>query len=239
MSIEFDKTQSQYLAAANVFQTLRGNAASAEASLSFWIKSTQVTAQTDDWKSPHLSGYEQSGGGDCMWGGLNNNGQSDISWATGQNFRIETTTAYNDGEWHHILQTIKRVGGEAKVYIDGVLEDSRSGGTLNVTGQTFNRLGMLQNGSTDPYLDAEVEDVRIFDRALTAEEAAALAARGRGCFIADGLVSSYAMGEGAPGVTVTGTDAVKDDTNANACTPNGTTNPVYRESQMPARRRAP
>ncbi len=81
-------------------------------------------------------------------------------------------TVINDDVWHHVAVTDNGVDTE-KVYVDGI---ERGSGYLSPT-TVLNGVGYI--GISDQGNDAisgEIDDVRIYDRALTAVEVAALAA---------------------------------------------------------------
>jgi hypothetical protein len=91
-------------------------------------------------------------------------GQLQFNMCDGTNSRtITTTTAVDDGFWHQATATVDRAG-LFKLYIDGVLvnQSSASGmGSLDAT--TF----PVQVGQT---FDGSLDDVRIYNRALTQTE---------------------------------------------------------------------
>jgi len=80
--------------------------------------------------------------------------------------RISSTTSINDGSWHHVVGI--NDGTDLKVYIDGELE------TLPGAG------GIIDNKSADLWIGARsdltrhfngsIDDVRIFDKALSGDE---------------------------------------------------------------------
>jgi len=81
------------------------------------------------------------------------------------------------GGWHHIAVTIDADNSVHSLYIDGELVDENT--SLRYTpsdlgSTTRNRLGRSQY-SADPYFDGTLDDVRIYDRALSDEEITQLA----------------------------------------------------------------
>jgi len=237
MAIDFVAASSEYLDALAEFADLRGNNALGEASFSFWIKTTQISGASNDWQSPHVTGFENVGGDDCMWGGIDNGGASAskiwASWAQGQNWNLKSVTPINDDVWHHIVQTMTLAGAIAQVFVDGVLDNSRSGGTATVPSNTFTELGRL-TGATSYYFDGLLDDIRIYNRVLGANEVAAMYAQRGADPNFEGCVSRWRLDEGAPGVVVVGAGVVKDDVGGNNCTPSAT--PTFEESVVGARR---
>jgi regulation of enolase protein 1 (concanavalin A-like superfamily) len=84
---------------------------------------------------------------------------------------VEGTSALATGGWHHVAVTLN--GATGTIYVDG--QKVGSGGVnirpsqLGVT--TQNWIGRSQF-SADPYLDGRVDEFRIYNRALSAEEVA-------------------------------------------------------------------
>ncbi len=81
------------------------------------------------------------------------------------------------GSWHHLAGTLKK-GSSVKVWLDGVPLDNR----LNFAGDTLNLGAPLRIGEDGPtpqdFLDGDVDDVRIFDKELTAAQVLSLASLG-------------------------------------------------------------
>lgn len=89
-----------------------------------------------------------------------------------------------DGKWHHYAATYSRSAQRVALYVDGVLrrEAHQDGGQL-----LTNREDLVVGRS----LPAELDEMALFRRALTAEEVAALAARGNPP--AEGLVAWWSF----------------------------------------------
>jgi len=92
-------------------------------------------------------------------------------------FILRTTSTYtidsadaawpNDSEWHHAVAVYD--GSNGRVYIDGVQSgsDTSATGTINSTSNTV-KIGRRSDGFGDT--DGKIQDVRIWNRALTATE---------------------------------------------------------------------
>lgn len=82
---------------------------------------------------------------------------------------FSTADDYADGQWHHVVAT--REEDKAKIYVDGELvkEDVAMAGDIG--GDRTNWF-LAQNGGNKAgeYLIGAMDEVRIYDRALTAEE---------------------------------------------------------------------
>jgi fibronectin type 3 domain-containing protein len=78
------------------------------------------------------------------------------------------------GAWHHVAVTLS--GTTGTLYVDGVAVGSNSSMTLkpaNLGNTTLNYIGRSQ--FNDPYLNGRVDDVRIYNQALSAAQVVALA----------------------------------------------------------------
>lgn len=76
-----------------------------------------------------------------------------------------------DGSWHHIVATTVN-GGNTSVYVDGLLE-ATSVGAANIQDVSgFNGETWIGNnpGSTSRMWDGRIDDVAMWDRALTADD---------------------------------------------------------------------
>jgi type II secretory pathway pseudopilin PulG len=114
----------------------------------------------------------------------NGGGTGQIGWdvrtSTGQ-VDYGSTTTIDDGQWHHVAGVFDN--GTLTIYIDGNPETPASGGSTFGRGNV--RYGFLGVGSEATYFDGsrgpnnyfngDMDDVRIYDRALDANEIAQLA----------------------------------------------------------------
>jgi hypothetical protein len=83
------------------------------------------------------------------------------------------TAGYNDGQWHLLTYTVDASGG--KLYVDGALKagrpwTGRAGAVTNTDGLNFARYP----GAAQPYLAASLDEVRLYNSALSASQVAAL-----------------------------------------------------------------
>src|SRR5690606_23713015 len=90
------------------------------------------------------------------------------------------TTILTDGQWHHVAVTLQDDGNpdisEAKLYVDGLLESISSvdGESVNTVSFQNVQLGLCEIQAAYRYFDGRLDDVRIYDRALSAAEIALL-----------------------------------------------------------------
>lgn len=79
-----------------------------------------------------------------------------------------TTSAYNDGQWHHMAATV--ADGKARIYIDGNLENEASGpfGEFD-SGQNL-VLGVRYLDQLDTFATGMIDEARFWTRALSQDE---------------------------------------------------------------------
>jgi hypothetical protein len=82
---------------------------------------------------------------------------------------LPTTTTFNDGEWHHVAFSIDR-DGTSYVYVDGVLDNS--GDLTAINGSIDNSITAIVGslGGTDRFLNGILDELRIYNRALSESE---------------------------------------------------------------------
>ena len=81
-------------------------------------------------------------------------------------FDLTTAATINDGEWHHL--TALRSGTTGKIYIDGV-EAANGSGTIQALQSRAVSIGYDHRDSNKRF-DGLIDDVRIYERALSAVE---------------------------------------------------------------------
>ncbi|MDO8594906.1 MAG: LamG domain-containing protein [bacterium] len=127
---------------------------------------------------------------------VNSNGTvSFIAWISGGGDRPHlnaASAAVSYGAWHHAVGVYDVSAGYAYIYIDGVLSGSTNT-TLNSTtwnGPAIGSGGV--GGSTTYFMNGKMDDVRIYNRALTAAQVAAL--YGSGSAIRKGVSGNSLVG---------------------------------------------
>ncbi len=92
---------------------------------------------------------------------------------------LVASTAVNDGVWHHVAGV--RAGGEMRIYVDGILEGTRSfNPSYDLTGidQLPAYIGAItdnRDGQVFKNFDGWLDDIALWDEALSAEMIQALA----------------------------------------------------------------
>jgi uncharacterized protein YegL len=148
-----------------------GTSNTGSASLAFWIRTQQVGG-TIGWDSPSVIGMENNGGTvDVQWGFINSTGR--IGFGMQNIAGVMSANPINDNLWHQVTINHNFSSGATEIWVDGVLSGS---GTVaaGVTGlpNKFLGLGVTADdgATTDRYLNATLDDVRIYDRTLTAAQ---------------------------------------------------------------------
>jgi glucose/arabinose dehydrogenase len=142
------------------------------ATLTAWVKTTQV-GNVKMYKSPGITGVEQAGlDDDVFWGWIDDTGR--IGVMAGDTPGAKSARPVNDGQWHLVALTRDAASGRVQVYVDGVL----GGEAVSAAGQKstpFASLGRIEDtsGAAD-YFAGTLDDLRVYDRVLSASEVAAL-----------------------------------------------------------------
>lgn len=130
------------------------------ASVSYWIRTTQVGNATM-WEAPGITGVEQSGGGnDVFWGWIDNTGRIGIQ--AGDGAAAKSTSPINDNAWHHIFLTRNATTGDVQVYVNGVLNQTVASDP-GVKTTPFSGIGMITDtGGTPVYYQGYLDEFAYF-----------------------------------------------------------------------------
>lgn len=94
---------------------------------------------------------------------------------------VDSSTNLNTGEWYFAVGTYDAGTGDMKLYLNGVEVASQGhpvGGAVDTSGSVPVAIGA--NGSTEQFFDGILDDVRVYDRALSASEISDLYTSGGG-----------------------------------------------------------
>jgi PKD repeat protein/predicted esterase len=102
-------------------------------------------------------------------------------WAAGGAWTGVSSQPHPPGVWRHVAAVWDRAAGEVRLYVDGVLEGNRTGVTGNALelNQNLWRIGIAFAGGTSngtSPMKGAVDDVRLYDYALTPVQIGVLAA---------------------------------------------------------------
>jgi hypothetical protein len=144
-------------------------------SISVWAKTTSPSA---NWNMKILDTSEGYGG--CSHGyGLRLDVSGEVlfyvdaqPYCGPDSSSVFSDAIVNDGEWHHIV-AVYDSSLTLSLYVDGSLQSGSSSGAYFKTGNSL-MLGRYRRGTTESFLGS-IDDLRIYDRALTEAEVAQLA----------------------------------------------------------------
>jgi hypothetical protein len=107
---------------------------------------------------------------------------------------IKSTTAINDGRWHHVAAVRAQATGVIQVFVDGKLEATGTAGKQALTAPPRLTIGQIQTGIN--HFRGSLADVRIYQRALPAADIAVLSrSPGRKTANEAGLVGWWRLDE--------------------------------------------
>ncbi|MFP4616719.1 MAG: LamG-like jellyroll fold domain-containing protein, partial [Candidatus Paceibacterota bacterium] len=139
---------------------------------SLWVKSSQDCSGN----KVYLGSYDQQESDPATWLGCNDSGYATFDVADSNNSgtsAIYNSSVVNDGEWHHIVG-VKKGHSSASIttYFDAdpsTVESSSFTGDFNYAGTNPHSIGRYE---VSPYYYAEgsINDVRIYNKALSQDE---------------------------------------------------------------------
>ena len=127
-------------------------------SIAYWVKTTATASSGQWWSGMGLVDGEVSGSVADFGTALVAN---KAAFGVGNpDTTITSTTAINDGAWHHIAATRNSASGAMRLYVDGGLQASATGPTGARTAPPALRLGGMQPGYG--YFLGTLDDVRLY-----------------------------------------------------------------------------
>lgn len=141
------------------------------ATFALWFKLDAIAARFDGLISQGGTAYRILTSFDKLY--MNTGGGPDLTpSATG----FHQGPAFNVGEWNHLALVIKDQGTSrvAELYINGVLHNTNTQAATNASAGSFSTyIGAGDDGGAH-FLAGSLDDVRVYDGALTATEVAGL-----------------------------------------------------------------
>lgn len=104
------------------------------------------------------------------------NGKIQIWEGTYYTYTVESANAYNDGNWHMVTFVRDVINLRGTLYVDGnpVCNYTMSNGAQTLTPSWENNYHYLGSYGGGEYFGGKMDEVRLYNKALTAEEVAAL-----------------------------------------------------------------
>ena len=138
--------------------------------IAYWVKTTATGGAGQWWNGLGLVDGEMPGAASDFGTSLVGN---KAAFGVGNpDTTITSSTAINDGQWHHVAATRNNTTGAMKLYVDGILQASANGPTGTRAAPTGFRLGGIQSGGG--FFPGTLDDVRIYNYTLNASQVAAL-----------------------------------------------------------------
>jgi len=146
------------------------NVISNDFSIVFWVNTTATGGTGTWWQGLGLvDGTTGSNANDFGTALIGNS----LAFGTGHpDTTIVSATPINDGTWHHCTATRTQSSGLMQLYVDGALQATGTGSTNALTAPAFLRFGSIQTGIG--YFAGNLDDIRLYGRALGSLEVAAL-----------------------------------------------------------------
>jgi hypothetical protein len=124
-------------------------------------------------------------------------GSSAGAFSYGGDYNLDSTTSISTGVWYHVAATYD--GATLKVYVNGTLDSTK---TVSLSSFTYSmtHIGELyySQSNADRHFDGDIDELALFNSALSASDIASLAAT-RGAHVENDLslspVAYYRMGE--------------------------------------------
>ena len=145
--------------------------------LSAWFKTSTASGKKLIGLENTQTGTGTTSNDRIIWMGTD--GKIRFGMYTSTTKEVASTTTLNDNAWHHAVGVSTGDNGTIYLYIDGALQGTTSlGGTIfNYATTSYWRIGgytMGWSNSADGYYTGQLDEVRVYDRPLSADEVSAL-----------------------------------------------------------------
>ena len=139
-------------------------------SIALWVKTTQSVGILQWYTGAGLVDGDAAGTANDFGTALVG---SNFAFGVGNpDTTIVSTSAINDGAWHHCVATRQQATGIMSVYVDGNLQATGTGNKNSLTASAKLLFGALASGAG--FFNGSLDDVKIFSRNLSSNEVAAL-----------------------------------------------------------------
>jgi hypothetical protein len=137
-----------------------------------WVKTTATGGGNQWWAGKGLVDGEVQGAKDDLGLALVT---SDAGFGLGNpDTTLLSTSAVNDGQWHHVAATRNAVTGQMQLFVDGVMQAATIGPTGPKAAPPSLRIGSIQAAYSGGFLAGTIDDVQLFGRVLSPSEVAGL-----------------------------------------------------------------
>jgi antitoxin component YwqK of YwqJK toxin-antitoxin module len=101
---------------------------------------------------------------------INNNVLDAWYYSGARECNVTNTTINLINEWHFLVYTTNSNNGEGKIYLDGNLVNSRTGGPFNAPQNWLNSFLRIGVGAQGEAINGKIDDIRIYNRLLNQSE---------------------------------------------------------------------
>ncbi|MES2386897.1 MAG: LamG-like jellyroll fold domain-containing protein [Bacteroidota bacterium] len=146
---------------------------SGDFTISFWLKTNSNGGYGSDWWSGSSLVDAEVSGNSADFGTSLLNGHLAFGMGGGGSFSDVTVTSpgsVNDDAWHHVVATRVKTSGAMALYVDGSPAGTATAGYRGNVSEPFIGIGRETGGTN--YYTGYIDDVILYNRALTATEAA-------------------------------------------------------------------
>lgn len=229
MAANFVSGSSQYLQLDSGLVTPLG----ATASVALWFRTTQAGSGSFwEWPGPGV-GVESAGdGNDYFYGIIDTSGH--LVMKNGDDVQSVSLAPVNDGNWHHAVMVRDIPSLDVRLSVDGVLQEQNVPTDTATKTTDTSSIGRFEDtGGTPAYYNGDLDDLRIYSRAISPDEALSLFTYNGADTIRQDMVFRWRFNESHAGQVMGG---VKNETQ----TPNdgaGVNSPIYTAGFTKWRRR--
>jgi hypothetical protein len=143
-------------------------------SIAMWLRTTDTGAA-----GPWSKGHGLVSGGATDFGTSLAAGK--FAFGVGQpDTTLTSTSAINDGAWHHLVATRNSATGATQIYVDGVLNANGTGPAGQLAGSSKLLIGAVKGVRSETFFHGTMDQLQIFDYVLSATDVAALCQRTQG-----------------------------------------------------------
>jgi len=143
--------------------------------LAFWVKTSRSADGGTNWtRGDGLVDAQVDGSRRDFGTAVCDNRVAFGVGGTSSNITILSTSSVTDNEWHHVAAMRNASTGLIQLFFDGALQASKTGPTSSRNAPDGIRIGGSLPGTAGEYFQGLIDDVRIYDRVLTADQIALL-----------------------------------------------------------------
>ena len=137
-------------------------------SIAMWVQTTDVGA-TGPWSAGRglVDGATKANEED--FGTALNGGKFSFGIG-GPDTTLTSSVPINDGTWHHVVATRNSTTGALQIFVDGVLNTHKLASKGPRSAASNLRIGGVQNGAAAGFFNGTIDQVQIYDYALTSKE---------------------------------------------------------------------